>query len=490
MQTLKSNVEEQQYTASFSLEVKKRSDKLMNYFLIGYFIGGLVLATFYDTWLVAIGVGGLSLIAYYSAKWALPKSNLYQYVLSVVLAIFMAQYIYQMHGLFEMHFTAFIGSAILITYQNWKLQIAIALAVVAHHAAFGYLQNTGLDTIYFTQLESFEIRTFVIHVILAAVIFFVSGLWAYQLKKSREIQVHQTLEMTRLQQEATIAANEQALEEQRHAALLDKAVAQGKFEIASGVMHDIGNAVVGFGSYLTRVRRLQENEQPDNLQYLAHFFEEQNTVMISAVGEAKAGAIVKMLNGIAEAQRTSQEEISKSIAEQLNIITHIQEILNIQRQYVNGYESKDRMPVNIKNVVNDSLSMLFAQIDKAGIQVSLNMPGDLPVIKGDRTKLMQVLLNVLKNSIEAIDKDAREKNIYIDSRVRTGELELQIKDTGKGFGENITQQLFKRGYTTKSSGSGLGLYNCRSIIESHEGEINVNSPGEGKGALTAIRFKI
>ncbi len=90
----------------------------MNYFVPGHFLVGLALATFYDTWFIAFGVGGLCLIAYYSVKLLLPQSTLYQYVLSVVLGIFMAQFIYQMHGLFEMHFFAFIGSAILITYQN------------------------------------------------------------------------------------------------------------------------------------------------------------------------------------------------------------------------------------------------------------------------------------------------------------------------------------------------------------------------------------
>src|SRR6478735_806777 len=99
-----------QLTAIQKLSVKEKSDQLMNYFLISFFIGGLLLAIFYATWLIAVSVGGLLLIAYYSAKIILPHSNLYQYVLSVVLALFMAQYIYQMHGMFEMHFFAFIGS--------------------------------------------------------------------------------------------------------------------------------------------------------------------------------------------------------------------------------------------------------------------------------------------------------------------------------------------------------------------------------------------
>src|SRR6185369_2268511 len=101
------DTEQQLHAKAARLGTKKRSDRLINYFLAGYFLTGLVFASFYDTWLIAIGIGGASIIAYYSAKIAMPESNLYQYVLSVVLGVFMAQYIYQMHGMFEMHFFAF-----------------------------------------------------------------------------------------------------------------------------------------------------------------------------------------------------------------------------------------------------------------------------------------------------------------------------------------------------------------------------------------------
>ena len=155
-------------------EVEKRSDKIIDYFLFGYFLGGLLLAFYYDTWAIAVGVGGLCLLAYYIAKIFLPDSDLYQYILSAVLAIFMAQYIYQMHGLFEMHFLAFIGSAILITYQNWKLQIPMVILVIIHHSVFGYLTDLGFSKVYFTQLDYFNLQTYLIHIFLSAVIFFIS----------------------------------------------------------------------------------------------------------------------------------------------------------------------------------------------------------------------------------------------------------------------------------------------------------------------------
>jgi len=190
---------------AFSTDVKKRSDMTMNYFLCGYFLIGLLLATFYDTWIIAVGIGGLSLTAYYSAKILLPASCLYQYVLGVVFGVFMAQFIYQMHGLFEMHFFAFIGSAILVTYQKWKLQIPLLITVFVHHLAFSYLQDSGFTKVYFTQLDYFDLQTFIIHILLTIAVIFICALWAHQFKKHTEIQMLQSLKVAELQQLAYLS---------------------------------------------------------------------------------------------------------------------------------------------------------------------------------------------------------------------------------------------------------------------------------------------
>ena len=278
--------------------------------------------------------------------------------------------------------------------------------------------------------------------------------------------------------------------EHQVAVLLDKAVAQGKFEIASDILHDIGNAVVGFGSYLTRIRRLLEDSNRDDLQNLAGFFETQRPAMVTALGEAKAGAVITLLNGIAQTQKGNQEEIRQSITEQLNIITRIQEILNIQRQYITGQETQERKPVNFRSIINDCMSMLFGSLDKAAIAVSLDFPEELPLIKGDRTRLMQLILNILKNSIEAIDINGAGKTISIRMQREGDMLVLQVRDSGNGFDEATAGHLFERGFTTKPTGAGLGLYNCQTIAESHEGSIALTSDGPGKGALATIRFGI
>ena len=275
----------------------------------------------------------------------------------------------------------------------------------------------------------------------------------------------------------------------RHA-IADKAVAQGKFEIAAEVLHDIGNAVVGFGSYLTRIRRTVEQDSATNLKNLSAFFESHQPVIGSAIGEAKAAAVVTMFHSLIESQQTNHEEIQKSLGEQLHIITHIQEILNIHRQYVSGQCSQERISANLRSIIGDCLSMLFAAIEKRGITVNLDCKISSPVVQGDRTRLMQVIMNILKNSIEAIDIQATEKMISILLQEEDEQLTLLIKDNGSGFDGTTAGHLFGRGFTTKSSGTGLGLHNCRTILESHSGSISLTSDGPGLGATTRIKFKI
>jgi signal transduction histidine kinase len=132
--------------------------------------------------------------------------------------------------------------------------------------------------------------------------------------------------------------------------------------------------------------------------------------------------------------------------------------------------------------------MVAANLEKKGIILSLVVPAMPTEIKGDQTKLMQVVLNILKNSIEAIDMNAAVKKIMVKLEDAGQVIKLTITDTGTGFETEAAKQFFDRGYTTKNTGSGLGLYNCKVIIESHSGSITLQSDGIGTGGQTVIEF--
>lgn len=273
-------------------------------------------------------------------------------------------------------------------------------------------------------------------------------------------------------------------------ALLEKALAQEKYQIASNILHDIGNAVIGLSSYVTRVKKSLEQDNSENLQNLAGFFKSQHEAIASAIGETKSDAIIKLVSGIAQTQKANQQDINNSNLELQKIITHIQEILNIQRQFISGPDSIEKREISLKGLIGDCISMLLASFKKRGVHISINIPDNLPLFTGDRTKLMQVIMNVLKNSIEAIDSYTMDKSVSLTATADPHSLILKIHDSGRGFDEETGKKIFTRGFTTKKTGTGLGLNHCKVILEAHGGSIDITSEGPGKGALTTIKFII
>jgi len=305
-------------------------------------------------------------------------------------------------------------------------------------------------------------------------------------KRSEEV-LNQLNESLFKQSEELKALNEQLTAQKEQE--LEKAIAQGKFEIASEVLHDIGNAMVGFGSYLNRINRALELNNLNTVKNLAAFIKGQQAAIANAIGADKAGALTTITEGIANTQSNNNTEISAAIKELSNIISHIQEILNIQRQFVQGHGGgHERKPVNLVNIIDNCKAMLFASLDKKGIQLKTDIPKPSYIVKGDHTKLMQVILNVLKNSIEAIDMDSMEKRISIAINSSATEIELAIADNGMGFDEETGKHFFERGFTTKKTGTGLGLYNCKTIVEAHGGSFTIKSDGPGKGSITTIKL--
>ena len=171
-------------------EVHSKSNRIIERIIFGYFGFGILLSIFYDTYLVGIGVGGLCLVLYFGTKAFFKGNDVIQYVGSLVFGIFMAQFIYQMHGLFEMHFTAFIAIIAMITYQNKWAFLPQFLFVVVHHSAFAYIQylgavndNEAYRQIYFTQLEFMDFQTFLFHASLYAFGVILAAIYAHNLAR-------------------------------------------------------------------------------------------------------------------------------------------------------------------------------------------------------------------------------------------------------------------------------------------------------------------
>ncbi|MDB5281882.1 MAG: Phospho-acceptor protein [Bacteroidota bacterium] len=431
----------------FLNQIKRKSDKLVNYFMISFFLTGLFLAFFYDTWTVAVGIGGLSLIAYYSTKWALPNSNFYQYILSVVLGIFMAQYIYQMHGMFEMHFFAFIGSAMLITYQNWKLQIPITLVVVLHHGLFGYLQYTGYDNVYFTQLDYMSLQTFMIHVVLAAVIFFICALWAYHFKKYSEMHIEQSFEIGRLgeehvQKEALKALNE-SLEvkvKERTAAL---ETANSSLEKVNKDLETVNKELEAFSYSVSHDLRapLRIINGFSNMLYKGY------SDKLDARGQDYTQTIIK--------NATQMGDL-------------IDDLLNFSKL---GRVTPTKNPVDMTDMVKATIEEVKSASQDHRSEILLH---GLNAVKCDLNLMKQVWANLISNAVK-YSRKTEKPFIEIGVTETKDDAVYYIRDNGSGFDMQHADKLFgvfqRLHKITEYEGTGVGLALVHRIITKHGGKI-------------------
>jgi signal transduction histidine kinase len=114
-----------------------------------------------------------------------------------------------------------------------------------------------------------------------------------------------------------------------------------------------------------------------------------------------------------------------------------------------------------------------AEAMKNGVSVQTNFANGLPLIEGDRVQLQQVILNLMMNAIEAMSgfSDGAPQLLISTCKDEPGGVLVGVRDWGPGFAPETLEHLFDAFYTTKPSGLGLGLSICRSIIETHHGQI-------------------
>ncbi|MFD0750286.1 ATP-binding protein [Mucilaginibacter calamicampi] len=412
----------------------------MHFFIAGYFFVGLLLAFFYDTWFIALGVGGICLLAYYSVKILLPASNLYQYVLSAVFGVFMAQFIYQMHGLFEIHFFAFISSAILITYQNWKLQMPLLVVVFLHHAIFSYLQNVGIANVYFTQLAYFDMQTFAIHISLTIVIMMIGGLWAYQLKKYGEVFITQSQKMSELQKEAQLSI------ERKH-----------NTEVLTGLNNSLQNQARALA---------RSNEELEQFAYVASHDLQEPLRMVSsfmAKLEEKYG-------------RNIDEKGKQYMHFAIDGATRMRQIIMDLLDFSRVGRTEDKLEkISVQDIVVEIMGFYRKQILETNAVIKYS---NLPVLTGFKGPLRQIFQNLIGNALKyqvqgntaLVEISAMEKESYWRFIIRDNGIGIAHEDFERIF--IIFQRLHSK---SEYPGTGMGLAITKKIVENLGGKIWVES---------------
>lgn len=196
-------------------------------------------------------------------------------------------------------------------------------------------------------------------------------------------------------------------------------------------------------------------------------------------------AIVNYLNGSLRLveQAGGPAQVERALLAARGQAEHASAVISRVREFVRSREPR-RDAHAVATIVSNVLELLKLEAERLQLRVDLALKPKLPDVYADRVMIEQVLLNLVKNAIEAMRETAPARRaLRVEARSNLdGEVELRVLDRGAGLSATERDQLFSPFFTTKADGLGIGLAICRSIIEYHEGRLFFE-PREGGGSV-------
>ncbi len=198
-----------------------------------------------------------------------------------------------------------------------------------------------------------------------------------------------------------------------------------------------------------------------------------------------AAASIRMLDQ-SEANIASVKEVLKKIEDQAH---RAGDVIQRTRAFTRSSDSI-HSDTTLNEVAMQIRSLAELDTNANNIHLQWNIPADLPSISADSVQIQQVILNLIRNAVDAMqDTDPDRRNITVRAKLTAPhQIRLEVRDEGSGVSETAAQEIFNAFFTTKSSGMGMGLAICRTIIRSHGGELGFRNNDLGRADKGATFF--
>lgn len=208
-------------------------------------------------------------------------------------------------------------------------------------------------------------------------------------------------------------------------------------EMASTLAHELNQPLTAATSYLNGARRLLDGGNPSD------FATARGAIDSAAEQALRAGQIIKRL-----------------------------------REFVARGES-DRQPEDLRKLIEEASALALVGVKETGVIVSFDYDMTVGSVMADRIQIQQVILNLMRNALEALQEVDRRELKLSTRHVDPETVEIAVKDTGPGIAPEIAEKLFQPFMTTKAQGMGVGLSISRTIVEAHGGRLWAEPNPEG-----------
>jgi signal transduction histidine kinase len=261
----------------------------------------------------------------------------------------------------------------------------------------------------------------------------------------------------------------------------------GMAEVATGVLHNVGNVLNSLGVTASTGQMRMKARQVHRVGQIAAMLEENRGALADFLTKDDRGKRVpEYLASLAARLEADADSTRKDFDAIDGHVQYLRQIVQAQQSFARMGGAHDE--VDVGDLLETALT-LKAQ-DLKGIDVARDL-GDLPIVRTDRYKLLQIIVNFLSNAYDAVvENGSAEPRIMLRVRTVLDKLEIAVEDSGIGIAPEVLERVWEFGFTTKTHGHGFGLHSAAVAAQQLGGSISADSRGVGQGARFTVTIPI
>jgi PAS domain S-box-containing protein len=275
-----------------------------------------------------------------------------------------------------------------------------------------------------------------------------------------------------------------------HKQLLETSRQAGMAEVATSVLHNVGNVLNSINVSASVVEQQVRNSALDRLGKLVGLLQEHQSDLADFLTKDDKGTkIISYIQALFTLLNEEKAKVCAEIDSLTQNIEHIKKVVSMQQSYARVAGVMETVAPS--ELIEDALRMHEAGLQRHGIQI-IREYSDLPKISVDRHKVMQILINLLQNAKYACDANADGRRA-VHLRIRPGQgshIQIEVADTGMGIPPDNLTRIFSFGFTTRKNGHGFGLHSGALAAKEMGGSLTVHSDGVGKGASFVLELPL
>ena len=286
-------------------------------------------------------------------------------------------------------------------------------------------------------------------------------------------------------------AERKRAEQELHSAqqqLMDASRQAGMAEIATGVLHNVGNVLNSVNVSVTLISERLGPTKTENLVKAVTLLRATNGNLADFLahdpkGRLLPGYLTDLGEHLDSERRTARDELDRLTKN----IEHIKEIVAMQQTYARVSGVVETLPVD--GLVEDALRLNIASLDRHGVTVVRDF-APVPPTAVDKHKALQILINILRNATLDMDEGGSGKKLLTIAIAQTDDRTIAIRFTDTGVGipaENLTR-IFSHGFTTRKNGHGFGLHSAALAAQQMDGRLLAQSASPGRGATFILEL--